>query len=340
LNNPNLSLQNAIITQLIKDGLYANGLPDNGQKVWVESDVYKGTQQPPLFDSSPHGNPNVPDFVQVLEVEGQNVTVKVDHDDALKVIVDDGSNAGINFLHVTGDHRPELIVLGNSKTNVDLDDHGNDTVLGGGGDDTIVANDGDDSLVAGSGNDSLTGGSGRDTLIGGSGQDTLTAGTGHHSLLKAGSGNTHIIDEKSDGTDTLVAGSGNDTIRGLQGDDFTTNATMPATGNDVYDIYGDHGNSTIDLGSGHNTVNFHTTGGHDTINYGGGAHGNTDTINFANESVNDFKVSTKGLPSGEYLIKFTDGQSVLLDGHAQSKTDFAFEIHFDDGNTMSLKGGS
>jgi len=330
--NLDLSAQNAIIQQLINDGLYSAG-PDNGQTVWVESDIYKGVQQPPLFDSA--GKPSVPGFVQLLEVEGNNVTVKTDS--TLKVIVDDGKTSGTNTLTITGGANPELIVLGNSNTKVTLHDHGSDTILAGDGNDTLVAANGaDDLLVADSGNDSLVGGTGHDTLVGGTGHDTLVAGSGEHSLLKAGSGKTVITDTLSHGTDTLMAGSGADIITGLQGDFFTTNATMPASGNDVYNIYGDHGNSTINLGSGHDTVNFYTTGGHDTIDNGGGI----DTVNFTTNALTDIKSIGAGPQSGEYLIKFSDGQSVLLNGHADSHKKDAFVLEFSDGNTMHLKGGS
>ena len=231
--NLDQSAQNAIIQQLIADGLYSAANPDNGQSVWVESDTYLGNQESQLFDSG--GDPTVFSLASVLEVEGANVTVNTDA--ALKVIVDDGKNSGGDTLTLTGDANPELIVLGKTSTKVTLLDHGNDTVLGGSvGNDTIMANDGDDSIIAGGGNDSLVGGAGHDTLIGGSGHDTLqggsganylfggsgestlTAGTGQHSWLQAGSGKTVITDQQSGGTDTLVAGSGADTITGQQGD--------------------------------------------------------------------------------------------------------------------------
>jgi Ca2+-binding RTX toxin-like protein len=350
--NLDLSAQNAIIQQLINDGLYTAGA-DNGQSVWVESDIYDGKQQPPLFDSG--GDPTVFGLASVLEVEGANVTVNTDA--TLKVIVDDGKNSGGNTLTLTGGANPELIVLGKTDTKVTLLDQGNDTVLGS-GNDTIIANGSDDSLIAGTGNDSLVGGAGHDTLIGGSGHDTLqggsganylfggsgestlTAGTGQHSWLQAGSGKTVITDQLSGGTDTLVAGSGPDTITGQQGDRFTTNATMPATGNDVYNIHGSSGNSTIDLGSGKDTVNFYTTGGHDTVNYGGGLNGNTDTINFTTESLTNIAGINQGPQSGDYLITFMDGQSLELNAHSQSAHKDAFVIEFSDGNTMHIKGAS
>jgi Ca2+-binding RTX toxin-like protein len=356
--NLDLSAQNAIIQQLIKDGLYTAG-PDHGRSVWVESDIFNGVQQPPLFDSPTGSDPNDPNpfaLASVLEVEGAKVTVNTDA--ALKVIVDDGNASGTNTLTVTGGATPELIVLGNSNTKVTLLDHGSDTILAGDGNDTLLANDGDDSLVADSGNDSLVGGSGHDTLIGGSGHDTLqggsganylfggsgestlTAGTGQHSWLQAGSGKTVITDQLSGGTDTLVAGSGADTITGQQGDWFTTNATMPATGNDVYNIHGSSGNSVIDLGSGKDTVNFYTTGGNDTVNYGGGHNGKTDTINFTTESLTNIAGVDAGAQSGDYLIEFKDGQSLVLNAHAQSQSKDAFVIEFSDGNTMHIKGGS
>jgi Ca2+-binding RTX toxin-like protein len=146
----------------------------------------------------------------LLEVEGQNVTVKTDA--ALKVIVDDGTNSGVNTLDVKGGAHNEFLVLGKSDTKVELHDHGNDTVLGGSGNDTIVGNHANDLLIAGAGNTKVVAGSGYDTLVGGAGKDTLVGGSGH---------------------DTLVAGSGADTLTGVQGDLFTVHHTMPASGNDV-----------------------------------------------------------------------------------------------------------
>jgi Ca2+-binding RTX toxin-like protein len=307
LNVTNLdpSVQNAIIQQLISDGLF----PNANSKIWVESDKLGG----PLFDTPAGGGPQPVSKVQLLEVEGTNVTVQTDP--KLKVIVDDGTNnSGVNYLSVIGQAHDVFVALGNSSTNVSLHDKGNDTILAGDGNDTLTANNGNDLLIAGSGNDSLVGGSGRDTLIGGSGQDTLVAG----------SSNT-----------TLVAGTGN-TVIGEQGDLFTT---MAGSGHDVYNIFDGKGNSTINLGSGgHDTVNLYTTAGNDTINSGGGV----DTINFATESWGDVASYTqmKGAHSGEYLIKFTDGQSVLLNAHADPKGQTGFVIEFSDGTTFSLKGGS
>src|ERR1700688_4013636 len=82
--NFDLASQQAVIQQLIADGLYTGSNPDDGKSVWVESDIFQGVPQPPLFDST--GNSNVPGFIQVLEVEGSNVQVNTDA--TLKVIVD------------------------------------------------------------------------------------------------------------------------------------------------------------------------------------------------------------------------------------------------------------
>ena len=329
--------QQAVINQLILDGLYTNSTPDDGRSVWVESDIYKGVKQPPLFDSTGHSQ--VPGFVQVLEVEGSNV--KVNTDSTLKIIVDDGSHPN-NFLEVDGGNHPVYVALGNSNTTVDLDDKGNDTVLGGSGNDSILANSGNDVLMGGNGADTIQGGSGADSLYGGSGNDVLIAGTGHHTLLVAGGGGDQLTDSLSNGNDTLVAGSGNDTINGLQGDSFLLpSGTMVASGKDVYNIHDGHGNSTINLGTGADTVNFFTTHGNDTITNGGAR---TDIINYKGSSTDDLTdiksiTPGTGAHSGDYLIKFTDGQSVDLIGHGVSSSKVAFTLEFHDG-TLNLKGGS
>jgi Ca2+-binding RTX toxin-like protein len=328
--------QQAVINQLIKDGLYTAG-PDDGKSGWVESDILQGVPQPPFFDSN--GNPDVPQFVQVLEVEGTNVTVNTDK--VLDIIVDDG-NGPNNILTVTGHNNPEFIALGNANTVVNLQDKGNDTVLAGDGNDSVTANTGKDVLIGGSGHDTLQGGSGADSLYAGSGPNTLIAGTGQHQLLVGGSGPDHLTDLSSNGTDTLVAGTGNDTITGVQGDTFSLpSGTMVASGNDVYNIYDGNGNSTINLGTGADSVNFFTTHGKDTITTSGSG---TDTVNYQGSSTNslgDIKSITPGTgtESGDYLVKFTDGQSVDLIGHGVSSSKDAFTLQFNEG-TLNLKGGS
>jgi Ca2+-binding RTX toxin-like protein len=336
--NFDLASQQAVIKQLIADGLYDNSNPDDGKAVWVESDIFGGVPQPPPFDSS--GNPTVPSFVQVLEVEGRNVTVSTDK--VLDVIVDDG-NGPNNILNVTGHNNAVYIALGNANTTVNLEDKGNDTVRAGtSGNDSITANSGKDVLLGGGGADTLQGGSGADSLYAGSGANVLISGTGQHQLLVGGTGSDHITDLQSKGTDTLVAGSGNDTINGIQGDSFLLpSGTMVASGKDVYNIYDGHGNSTINLGTGADTVNFFTTAGKDTITSGGTG---ADTINFKGSSTDDLTdiksiTPGTGAQSGDYTIKFTDGQSVDLIGHGVSSTKTAFTVEFHDG-TLNLKGGS
>jgi Ca2+-binding RTX toxin-like protein len=332
-SNLNAATQQAIVNQLIKDGLYTTH--NDGSAVWVESDIYKGVPQHPFFGSD--GNPAVPGFVQVLEVESKNVTVQTDS--TLKIIVDDGKSSH-NTLNVIGGHSAEYIALGNSNTTVNLKDSGNDTVFGGSGNDSITANSGKDVLYGNGGADTLRGGSGADTLYGGSGNDHLIAGTGHHELLVGGGGSNTITDLLSHGTDTLVAGSGSDTITGLQGDAFLLPSSGSSGGKDIYNIHDGGGNSTIDLGTGHDTVNFFTTAGNDTIS---NAHG-ADTVNYKGSSTDyltDIKSITPGTgaQSGDYLIKFTDGQSVDLIGHSESATQTAFTLEFKDGN-INFKGGS
>jgi Ca2+-binding RTX toxin-like protein len=331
-SNLDASAQKAIVNQLIKDGLYE--AHNNTNAVWVESDIYQGVLQPPLFNAG--GNSTVPGFVQVLEVEGKNVTVQTT--DTLKVIVDDGNHSH-NTLNVTGGNSPEFIVLGNSNTTVNLKDSGNDTVLGGSGNDSIAANSGNDALYGDGGADTLRGGSGADSLYGGSGNDHLIAGTGHHQLLVGGGGSNTITDLHSTGTDTLVAGSGSDTITGLQGDAFLLGSGSSG-GKDLYNIHDGSGNSTINLGTGHDTVNFLTTAGNDTITNAGGA----DTVNFkgsATDHLADISAITAGTGahSGDYVINFTDGQSVDLIGHSESASKTAFTVEFKEGS-INLKGGS
>lgn len=372
--NLDAASQQAIINQLIADGLYDNSNPDDGKSVWVESDLYNGIVQPPLFATG--GNPTVPAFVQVLEVQGSITPVQTTSN--LKVIVADGSNP--STLNVSGGNNPVFIALGDHGVTVNLGDLGSDTVLGGGGADSITANSGNDVLYGGGGNDTVIGGSGTDSLYGGEGNDSLVAGSGtttldggggddtirggagadslyggdgndflfagsgHGSLLVAGGGNAdQLTDTMSGGHDTLVAGSGNDTITGMQGDFFDLpSGTMVASGNDTYNILDGDGDSIINLGTGADTVNMYANHGNDTINHSGS---NTDLINYSVSSTHasmlDIASITpgSGSTSGDYLIKFTDGAQVQLNAHDASSATNAFTLHFTDGN-LNLKGGS
>jgi hypothetical protein len=333
------SVKNAVINQLIQSGVFDNSDPDDGRTIFLESDrlggvlsTDQGSLSTPLFVG-----PNVAPFIQGLQVESMDVTVKTTA--SLKAIVDDGRDAGTHTLKLIGDAHDTFVGLGNQNTIVTLLDHGNDTVQSGSGSDTIYANDGADSLIAGAGNDLLVGGAGQDTLLGGSGLDTLIAGTGHFSQLIAGDGNTVITDLSSGGFDTLVAGSGSDTITGQQGDYF--NPSMPASGGDIYNIYDGQGNSTMNSYGG-DKINFFTTAGNDTINHGAGG---TDTIDFsgsANSSFNNDIVSIvegTGATKGDYTITFADNQTLQLNAHDVSHTQDAFVLKFDDA-VYVIKGGS
>jgi Ca2+-binding RTX toxin-like protein len=336
-SNLDATAQMAVINQLVSDGLYTGTNPDDGKSIWVESDIFQGVAQPPLFGAG--GSSTVPNFVQALEVEGSSVNVTTDA--TLKIIVDDGSGAN-NLLNVGGGANNMFVALGNSNTTVNLNDAGNDTVLAGsGGADSITANSGMTELFAGGGADTLVGGSGASSLYGGSGPDTLTSGTGHNQLLQAGaSGSDQLTDLLSGGTDTLVAGGGPDTITGVQGDYF--GAPFGPTGsNDFYNIHDGPGNSTINLGTGADSVSFLTTAGNDTISNGGA---NTDTINYTGSSTNlltDVQSITPGTgaQTGNYLVPFTDGQTADMVGHGVASTKIAFTLDFTDG-TLNLKGGS
>jgi hypothetical protein len=94
----------------------------------------------------------------------------------------------------------------------------------------------------------------------------------------------------------------------------------------------------LNLGTGNDTINFFTNAGKDTINNGGGV----DTVDFTHSGsdlLTDIKSIKPGTQSGDYLIKFKDGQSVLFNAHSSSSSQDAFVLEFKDG-TMGLKGGS
>lgn len=299
--------QNAVIAQLIADGLYDNSNPDDGKSVWVESDLYNGVVQPPLFGTG--GDPTVAPLIQVLET--QQFFANVQTDNSLKVIIDDDSNPGAS-LNVTGGTAPVFIALGSHGTAVTLNDHGADTVYSSEGNDTITGNNGADSLIAGTGNVSLTDLlSGHSTLVAGSGNDTLTGLQGDTFGLPSGtmvaSGNDVYNIHDGPGNSTINLGTGADTVN------FLTTA-----GNDVIN------HSTLPGSNGTDTIDFTGSSNH--------------SLNSIAASPNGIVEGT-GANTGDYTINFTDGQTVTLNGHTVSAADDAFVLKFD-GTTVHLKGGS
>lgn len=186
-----------------------------------------------------------------------------------------------------------------------LSNTGTHNILGSGST-ALTAN----TLQGGAGADSLYGGFGNDILTAGSGNQGLFAGQGHQSL-QGGSGNDLLQDLYSGGHDTLTAGaSGNDTLVGMQGDTF--NSVGGAAGNNVFWVNGGgSGNSTLTGGLGNDTFHIETHTGNDTITGGGG----TDSVGFGGRSITDLSGAPVG-SAGNYVITFTDGQTVTTHGIA------------------------
>ena len=137
-----------------------------------------------------------------------------------------------------------------------LNDIGNDTILGQGGDDILIGGAGNDSLNGGAGNDSLYGDVGPNTNpeLGGFGNDTLVGGNGDD-LLDGGIGNDTLVG--GNGNDNLFGGDGDDTLNGNKGEDrlsggFGNDLLNGGADNDF--IFGQEGNDTVKGGDGDDQI--------------------------------------------------------------------------------------
>ncbi|CUH63202.1 Hemolysin, chromosomal [Thalassovita gelatinovora] len=220
---------------------------------------------------------------------------------------------------------------------------GDDTIYAGSGDDTLSGGDGDDVLSGDAGNDVLSGGTGQDTLSGGDGNDTLSgddgndvlSGDGGNDVLSGGTG--HDTLSGGDGNDALSGGDGNDVLSGDGGDDALSGGTGHDTlsggdGNDTLSggdgndtLSGDAGNDVLSGGTGYDTFVATNDSGDDTISDFN--MGDDDRDGFTNDQLDvsslidadgeavetwDVVVSDDG--SGNAVLTFPNGESMLLSG--------------------------
>ncbi len=208
------------------------------------------------------------------------------------------------------------------------------------------------------GDDDISGGSGADTIDAGAGADTIDGGSDNDYILFGEGGAT-----QADG-DLVYGGTGDDTIDDVSGFNHTYNATIYGeTGNDV--IYGGDGDNLIDGGddddvisaeagddritggagndilsggAGDDTFVFETGSGQDTIT--DFDMGDDDLDGFTNDQLDvsglldaqgnplhagDVMVTDDG--SGNALLTFPTGESVVLWGVAPSAIDQPAELH-------------
>lgn len=304
--NIEASVRSALLDSLEHSGVFQDGSED-GTRGWFESGPFHGGAVPPT--------------VQILDVS-KSTTVETTPN--LKAIILDDNSAKLN---VTGGDNDVFVAAGKGSDTINLFDHGNDTVYGGGGNDVIHGGHGDSSLVGGAGNDSIYGGTGNDTLDGGAGNDFLISGAaadedshghggshgqggshghdGSHSNV-AGSGN-NVPTNHDSGHSTLSGGAGNDTLVGAQGDVLRGGA-----GNDQFWLRGGASdvNSTLQGGGGDDTFNIQSHSGNDTIIGGSG----NDTVNFADRSFFDVTKIDVDKSTSTYTFHFSDNQTVAVSG--------------------------
>ena len=124
---------------------------------------------------------------------------------------------------------------------VQLDNRGDDTFVGGDGADVIDGGEGADLLQGGDGDDQLSGGAGDDLVFGDGGDDVVSGGTGNDQLF-GGMGHDRL--DGGDGADSLFGNAGDDVLDGSAGDD----TIFGSLGNDV--LRGGAGNDTLSGGDG------------------------------------------------------------------------------------------
>ena len=223
----------------------------------------------------------------------------------------------------------ESIQGSNQNDTIDASLDGSGLALyGNGGDDTIIAGSGDDVVGGGAGNDTLTGGAGNDIMSGSSGDDVLYGGAGNDQLygnndndtLYGGAGDDQLHGEY--GNDTIDGGDGNDTIWG-------------GAGNDI--ISGGAGSDTISTGAGSDIVQLTTGDGADritdfdmTLDAGGLTTDqlvSVDLVDGDGNPINVWDVAVSDDGSGNALLTFPSGDTLVLEGVAPAQLDTAAELY-------------
>lgn len=201
-----------------------------------------------------------------------------------------GSNLGD---YIYGDRNHDM-------TLPQIEQHGNDDIVGLGGDDIIEGNGGDDTIYGDGytqiddrkyvnpknhGQDTLAGGYGNDGIIGGGNDDTIYGGAGDDELYgDQGIGifsesEVDYLSNEFQGIDTIRGGAGHDRIMGGGNDDYlygglgndriwgdygNYEAAKRAFGDD--EIWGNEGEDTLHGGYGTDTIH---GGAHDDEIWGG-----------------------------------------------------------------------
>ncbi|WP_460274793.1 Hint domain-containing protein [Celeribacter sp. ULVN23_4] len=224
-----------------------------------------------------------------------------------------------------------------------------DEIIAGAGDDTISSGGGSDWIEGGDGNDTIYYGSGGatqsegDTVYGGAGDDLIDDVSGseffYDDTLYGEAGNDTLWG--GGGDDALYGGADNDTLFGEEGDDTLSGGDGVdildgGSGNDIID--GGAGDDALTGGSGEDTFVFQDGSGHDAIldfdmgddDSDGATNDQIDVSALTDAEGNPIKVwdvSVSDDGSGNALLSFPNGESIVLTGIAPAQVDTGEELY-------------
>lgn len=209
---------------------------------------------------------------------------------------------------------------------------GNDKIWGGSGQDSLVGNAGADQLYGGDANDTLNDGAGNDAICGANGSDLGFGGEGNDSFGSWNDEGGNDTFHGDAGNDSIIGGGGNDLLYGGTGSD----TLFGGAGNDSID--GGAGNDVLSTGEGIDTVVLEMSGGRDVIadfnmtlldNKTTDQLDVSDLINAAGNPVTWADVivtDTNGDGTGDAILSFPNGESVVLQGVSPSAVDSKSEL--------------
>ncbi|MEL6571957.1 MAG: Hint domain-containing protein [Pseudomonadota bacterium] len=254
-------------------------------------------------------------------------------------------------------------VLGDSGNDNVSTGAGADTISGGGGDDTFDAGSGDDTIDGGTGDDSINAGIGSDTieLSDNFGNDTVVAGEDvgdtETDILDASGVTTDVtLDISTPETGTLS--SGGDTASFSEVEEFVLgsgdDSVTGSSGDDIIDL--GQGADTIEAGAGNDTINLGEDSpgnpdqdpdvvvlddgfGNDVItnfdaptDNGDGTFTGIDKLDVSDltdlvgDRVNTNDVTVDNDGSGNALLTFPNGETIVLDGISPTDADNPFYL--------------
>ena len=222
---------------------------------------------------------------------------------------------------------------------------------GGSGDDVIRisigsadvdSGAGDDSIETSSGNDHLNGGSGADSMTGGAGNDRYNVDSTGDTIVEAAGGGIDFVTasvsfvlaanvERLQLTGAALTGMGNSQDNGLYGNDLD-NALAGLNGKDV--LSGGLGNDRLNGGGGSDTYVYQAGDGNDIIIDAGSAD-DTDLLVLINIKVRDVSFHTPSATPNDFVLTFSGGGRIVLEGFSSGNGHSIDRVKFDDGTVWT-----